>query len=231
MKKILRQLYPLYPLILFAALIAVGFQEKSHAGVIRTLILKPNQPGKVFLSYGESTAISFPARPEKLSPGSPNKIHIEFVKNTDITVTPLMPSQKLGNLIVYTRSGRYVILFEGAQGSYDDAVNLSFAQPGPPLHITEDTYFAEKVDLSLKPHLPSHKEDHIQVTALILSNEKTIFGTELISVFKDVKSLRCHDCSITNKKSDTKIICSDVIKSITCENAQYSKITIVRGKK
>ena len=113
---------------LIAALIA--YPCEGWAGQVRRLELTEDHPATVVLALGRSTAISFLSRPEKVVPGSPQAIQINFL-GSDLTITPV--SRKPGNLLVYTKSGRYVILFViGTESHYDDVVKvgaLSRARP------------------------------------------------------------------------------------------------------
>lgn len=105
---------------------------------MRRIDLSEDHPATVVLALGRSTAISFLSRPEKVVPGSPQAIQINFV-GSDLTVTPV--SRKPGNLLVYTKSGRYVILFSiGNDTRYDDVVRVGALGKGRPLRLLTDSF-------------------------------------------------------------------------------------------
>lgn len=125
-----------------AAIIVAGifllYNSFSSAGQIRRLELSEDHPGTVVLALGRTTAISFASRPEKVVPGSPQALQINFL-GSDLTVTPV--SRKPGNLLVYTKSGRYVILFRiGSDSDYDDVVKIGALGRGRPVHLLTDSF-------------------------------------------------------------------------------------------
>ncbi len=127
--------------------------RSAQAGQIRKLYLTEQKPGAITLAFGQSTVLSFFSKPERVVPGSPHKLQIDFL-GRDITVTPLASSP--GNLIVYTKSGRFVLLLKiGTASSYDDVVQIEPGRPrmnARPLRLLKDTFH-----LNDKPVIPRRK--------------------------------------------------------------------------
>ncbi len=231
MKRRRKIYYWLYALVVITSLILIGTEDQCHAGRIRTLILRPDQPGKIYLALGESTDISFPSKPEKLVPGSPTKAVIEFINNTDISVSPTA-SRNLGNLIVFTKAGRFVILFEsGTPNNYDDIVNVRYFSQGSSLRLNDDSYHVETLKMTLEGRAKGSKEIKAQINALFSSGDKKISGPEIFSTLVDVNSTKCAGCVLLKKAQDPQFVCSVPISTLTCENSKFSKIKIMREGK
>jgi hypothetical protein len=158
MKYFLSQLYPVLIVLCILAILAT---HKAHAGHVRQLELGPDKPGVVNLAFGRTTAISFSVRPEKVVPGSPQAIEVTFL-GKDITIRPL--TSKPGNILVYTKSSRYVILLQlGSESKYDDVVKVAPSFSKVPLKLLEDSYRIVNFDLILKSKAGTSKPEQIPV--------------------------------------------------------------------
>jgi hypothetical protein len=124
-----------------AALVLLGAFVLKHsveAGLIRKMQVSPNKSGIVKLSLGRQTVISFLSRPEKVVPGSPSALEVNFI-GKDVLLRPL--SAHPGNLIVYTKSERIVILLQvGTESNYDDAVEVLPGRSTTKINLMKDTY-------------------------------------------------------------------------------------------
>ena len=134
----------LYPMIIaILAFLLFCLTERSPnqaiAGIIRWAEISEAKPLIVHLAQGRTTAISFAVRPEKVVPGNPQALEINFL-GKDLTVRPVAPNP--GNLIIYTKNNRYVILFQLVSvPAYDDAVTVSSGKPGSRvMKLGTDTY-------------------------------------------------------------------------------------------
>ena len=140
--------YFLYPFLMGLILptlfyLVMKSEYPALAGTIRRAQISQNKPLIVRLAAGRSTAISFAARPEKVVPGNPQALEINFL-GKDLTLRPLGP--RPGNLIIYTKSSRYVILLQmGSESAYDDVVSVStVAGHDRPFHLGTDTFIIER---------------------------------------------------------------------------------------
>ena len=110
----------------------------ADAGIIRKILVSPDKPGIVRLALKRNTTISFLSRPEKVVPGAPQATEINFI-GKDLNIRPLQGN--LGNLTVYTKSERLVLLLQmGNESNYDDVVTIipSFSSRG--YNLSKDTY-------------------------------------------------------------------------------------------
>ena len=138
MKKIL---FLIYPVLIFLIAQILYFTKISHAGNIRKIEISQIKSGAVRLAIGRTTAISFLSRPEKVVPGSPQALEVNFL-GKDIAIRPL--STRPGNLIVYTKSGRFVILLQmGNDSNYDDVVEVVSVMSKRGINLLRDTYVKE----------------------------------------------------------------------------------------
>ncbi len=131
-------LHILYPVLIFSIIPILYFLKESHAGSIRKIEVSQVRSGVVRLAVGRTTVISFLSRPEKVVPGSPQALEVNFL-GKDITVRPL--STRPGNLIVYTKSGRFVVLLQmGSDSNYDDVVEVVPVMSKHGVNLLKDTY-------------------------------------------------------------------------------------------
>ena len=218
----------LYPVVVVSIAITLCYQ--AHAGRIRKMPLSQEEPGIVRLALGHSTAISFPVKPEKLVLGSPTKVQVDFL-GKDITVSPL--AKNPGNLLVYTRGARYVILFQlGSDTAYDDVVEIS---PGSsrgvrPLRLQTDSYHVENFKITGVPRKWDDKALERKTVGSLTLGDKQLEGDELFDALKDIKPLRCSSCAVKRTASLLSITCVKPIDSeIRCESPAYKEIKISRG--
>jgi hypothetical protein len=124
-----------------AALLLLGafaLKYSVEAGSIRKIQVSPNKSGIVKLSMGRQTVISFLSRPEKVVPGNPSALEVNFI-GKDVLLRPL--SAHPGNLIVYTKSERIVILLQvGNESNYDDSVEVLPGGLAIKINLMKDTY-------------------------------------------------------------------------------------------
>jgi hypothetical protein len=219
-------------LVLSLALTAFALTPASHAGQIRKLQLTEDRPATVILALGRSTAISFLSRPEKVVPGSPQAIQINFL-GSDLTVTPV--GRKPGNLLVYTKSGRYVILFSiGTDAHYDDVVRIGTHGQVRPIRLLTDSYHLASLKVSVLPReagplLPK------EITVQLTTNEREISGSDLDALLSNPVltggsgvsggkiTLHCSGCLIHTRNGSARMSCVKPIEIIHCESKPTSK--------
>jgi hypothetical protein len=209
MKYFLSQLYPVLIVLCILAILAT---HKAHAGHVRQLELGPDKPGVVNLAFGRTTAISFSVRPEKVVPGSPQAIEVTFL-GKDITIRPL--TSKPGNILVYTKSSRYVILLQlGSESKYDDVVKVAPSFSKVPLKLLEDSYRIVNFDLILKSKAGTSKPEQIPV--MFSANEKSIEGTELEEALEQYAPITCRNCVIHRETDSLKMSCAKPMQETHC---------------
>lgn len=137
MKKFRESLYYLY----LAAMIVMSillFVKHVEAGSIRKIQVSKVKSGIVRLASGRNTTISFLSRPEKVVPGSPQSLEVNFI-GKDLNIRPL--GSRPGNLTVYTKSERIVLLLQmGNESNYDDVVEILPVISKRGMNLTKDTY-------------------------------------------------------------------------------------------
>ena len=214
-----------HPVAIIAAGCFLLYSNFSQAGQIRRLELSEDHPGTVVLALGRSTAISFGSRPEKVVPGSPQAVQINFL-GSDLTVTPV--SRKPGNLLVYTKSGRFVILFRiGSDAEYDDVVKVGAYTVGRPVHLLTDSFRAVSFRVQTKakgagnpPQVPT------SVTLLVTSSDQEASGSDLMDIFGAGGPYRCQGCVLKLNGDSPRLSCVKPISEIRCESR--SAVLIVK---
>ncbi|MCM0606265.1 MAG: hypothetical protein KA715_09255 [Xanthomonadaceae bacterium] len=142
MKDIKRFFFILYPSIILSLMLFVSVTEKSHAGVMRKVELSPGKSAIVRVALKRVTILPFLSRPEKVVPGSPESLEINFL-GKDLSIRPL--SHEPGNLIIYTKAGRYVVLLHMADKyNYDDVVEITSSHSKRRINLLHDTYKNER---------------------------------------------------------------------------------------
>ena len=207
------------PAAITAAGIFLLYSSFIQAGQIRRLELSEDHPGTVVLALGRSTAISFTSRPEKVVPGSPQAVQINFL-GSDLTVTPV--SRKPGNVLIYTKSGRYVILFRiGSDVNYDDVVKVAPVGRGRPIQLLSDSFHAVEFHVEATPtgkgggKLPKVPDS---VTVLLASHELEIVGPDLKDLLGIAGPYRCKGCVIRDQNDSARLSCTQPITEIRCES-------------
>ena len=205
-KKLAHLIYPfLVALILAVSLVlAMRTEPSAEAGMIRTVEISPEHPLVVRLAQGHTTAISFAVRPEKVVPGNPQALEINFLSK-DLTLRPLAPHP--GNLIIYTKSNRYVILLQiGSENNYDDVVSVrAYGALRHSLRLTDDTFHVDTFSLSsgqLKREIVgdvSGTGNHVTFDTLPLK-------------------IKCKGCIVKTVNALTEIACKDEIKKLSCKS-------------
>ena len=204
---------------LAALLLAVATLPRSGvAGLIRKMYLTEDKPGVVTLAFGQSTALSFFSKPEKVVPGSPQKLQIDFL-GKDLTITPLGINP--GNLLVYTKSGRYVILLKlGTASSYDDVVQIEpgIARRGArPLRLLEDSFHIESVEAKFQPKSTSDQAPFLRRTTVSVSTDGKRMEVEgLNGISADMGTFQCEDCRVSHTRGVDRILCQAIIHSLKC---------------
>jgi len=210
-------IYPLFIAIILAILFALVSRTDlpAEAGSIRIVAISPEHPLTVRLAQGHTTAISFAVRPEKVVPGNPQAIEINFLTR-DLTIRPLAPHP--GNLIVYTKSSRYVILLQiGTEANYDDVVSVrAYSGRTRTIQLNEDSFHVDGFVLTTG----KSKKD---ITAEIL--ESGYRGS-----FQDLPpGLRCKGCVVKDAGGLTDIACKQVIAKLDCRSGaslvQIARVT------
>lgn len=217
----------IYPAVILSVLIFFGTRP-AHAGRVRKMILTEERPGIVHLALGRTTAISFLSKPEKLVLGSPEKVHVDFL-NRDITVSPL--AKNPGNLLVYTKSARYVILFDlGSSSNYDDVVEIRpGGRPRFTIQLLDDTVREETLQITLIPSSKRSSTRQLNVPVLVTMSELRIGSTELYDALESINGLHCVGCSSRRSDNNLQLYCGKPIQEVQCSGAGYSKITLKRS--
>ncbi len=86
-------------------LITSSLPVSSLAGDARTLRLDDKKVGKIYVSFGKSTVLSFPGKPTKVVLGSKGAFTLEYI-DTDLALAALSPSAQ-SNLFVYVQGRRF----------------------------------------------------------------------------------------------------------------------------
>lgn len=221
-----RVLYILYPTIVLLT-VSILFPRFASAGEIRKLALSQDRPGVVNLAFGNATAISFQFKPEKLVPGSPHKVEINFL-GKDITVSPLATNP--GNLLVFTDRGLYVLLFRIVPESrYDDRVEV--VAPGArqtrAIQVTNDSYHVERVSVSATPANKKERVKEFAFDALVYSDRLT--GDEFMEFLSFQKRLVCDGCFLNRGTPGRALVCRKPLpERFSCQSEAYRKIEIGR---
>lgn len=79
-----------------------GFAKEA-----RTIRIDDKRSAKVFVSYGRTTVLNFPAKPTKVILGNRGAFAVEYVDN-DLAIAPLVVSAK-SNLFVYLPGRRFAL--------------------------------------------------------------------------------------------------------------------------
>ena len=212
---------PLYPLVIFVILLYY-LTSTSQAGNIRRAEATEDKPTIVRLAKGRRTAIHFWEKPERVIPGSPGKVQIDFLGN-DVAVSPLASDP--GNLLVYARGMRFVVLFQMVSGAgYDDVVELI---PGKSktlraIRLDEDTYRIGR--FKFKYELYGKKTEATGQALLKSSGRIAVF--EDLDGFEKIKSIKCGGCAFS--RSDATFVCQKPIEKIDCHGTGGFRLNIQR---
>ncbi len=202
-KKIAYLLYPILIGILLPVLFfwAGRSEHEARAGVIRYAELSPERPLIVRLAMGRTTAITFSTRPEKVVPGNPLAVEINFL-GRDLTLRPL--EHLPGNLIVYTKSNRYVILLQVVpENVYDDAIVVNgVASYSKPIRLIEDTFTVEEIKIT---DSATKKDSSISV---LVRREGRVLESDAFPY-----GLRCKSCVLKG----TQLVCARPVKRLECK--------------
>ena len=137
MKKIKDLFFYFYILALIIVSVLM-LMKHVEAGRIRKMQVSEDKSGIVTLAFSRNTVISFLSRPEKVVAGSPQAIEVNFI-GKDLNVRALQGHP--GNLTVYTKSGRMVLLLQmGNENNYDDVVEIVPYSSMHRLRLLKDTY-------------------------------------------------------------------------------------------
>lgn len=212
---------PFYPLAVFLILVYF-FAPYSHGGAIRRAEATEDRPTVVRLAKGRRTAIHFWEKPEKVIPGSPSKIQIDFLGN-DVTVSPL--ANDPGNLLVYARGTRFVVLFQMAsEANYDDVVQLV---PGrsktlQAIRLDQDTYHLATFKITrVKSGVSTETQDQV-----LLKDGGKLAVIDDVSDLDDVKRLSCGRCVYS--KEDTTLVCPTPIEKVECHGGKAFQLTFAK---
>lgn len=206
-KKIAFLLYPLFITLLLICLCLRSSIPIAVAGTIRRIEITPDRPVIIRLAQSRTTAVSFSVRPEKVVPGNPDALELNFL-GRDLTIRPLGP--RPGNLIVYTKSSRYVILLQlSSEAGYDDAVTLvSAGSKGKILKLSDDSF--QVVDFKMTfPEASSNRTASGQ-----LSHVGRVLLTQELPL-----PLRCKGCLIKKRDDSVELSCSHDIIKIECSTS------------
>lgn len=204
-----------YPLAIFLMLVYFAAQ-RAHAGIIRTATVSENHPTIVHVARGRRTAIQFWTKPELVTPGSPGKVQIDFVRD-DIEVSPLASDP--GNLLVYTRGARFALILQMTpNSSYDDVVKLvpEGLRSGHGLRLDQDTYRATHFKFSIS----AFGRNEQNVIRALLKNEGRRIEFETLPVpLSNVKHFRCDGCSYVKKPDSAVLDCARQVQEVDCRSS------------
>lgn len=214
--QIARILYPIAIVVILAVLLVMAMRTDlpAQAGSIRIAELSPDHPLIVRLAQGHTTAISFAVRPEKVVPGNPQALEINFLAR-DLTLRPLAPHP--GNLIVYTKSSRYVILLQmGSDSNYDDVITVrSIVSHARAMRLSEDSFHIEEFVVTVG-------KQESRVNAELLESGKQ-------AAFQDLPvGLRCKGCVIKDSSGVANVACQTEIRKLDCKSGK-DPVKIVRS--
>lgn len=212
---------PLYPVAIFLVLLYC-LTSPSQGGAIRKAEATQDHPTIVRLAKGRRTAIHFWEKPEKVIAGSPGKVQIDFLGN-DVTISPL--ANDPGNLLVYARGTRFVILFQmTSEAAYDDVVQLV---PGRSkeiraIRLDQDTYHLATFKL-VRQQSGTKTEAQIQV---LLKDAGKVAVIEDLGDLSNVRGIKCGRCVYS--REDTTLVCSTPIEKVECHGSGSFKLSLVR---
>jgi hypothetical protein len=204
-----------YPILVFL-LLMYFMTTPTRAGMIRTASVSPDHPCVIHVARGRRTAIQFWTKPDKVVPGAPGKLQIDFLGN-DIAVSPVATDP--GNLLVYTRNSRFVLIFQStSEAGYDDVVRLVPESPrlGRPIRLNEDTYVAEAFRVSLSK--PGKIQEWL-ATGLMMENGRRVVFDDLPPTIASMKHVQCESCVLLRKGDQTAFYCTSAPKQIKCHAA------------
>jgi hypothetical protein len=119
---------------LFAAAVTLSCAPAALANGVRTLKLNQTTVGKVYLTTGRSTVLSFPTKPNKVILGSQGGFGIEYVEN-DLAIAPL-GGHSHSNLFVYEEGRRFAFDLIVVPGNADSIVLVRDAEdPSGPQEV------------------------------------------------------------------------------------------------
>lgn len=194
----------------------------SLAGHIRHMPISEERPGQVTLAFGQTTALSFFSKPEKVVPGSPQKLQIDFL-GKDLTISPL--ARDPGNLLVYTKSGRYVILLKmGTAANYDDVVEIEpLAQTrrqrvsGAILRLAQDSMEVQSIKVEFTPK-PGQGAGAFRrgIAASVSADGRRFESEDLLDLLQEPKTLRCESCRVFPESRLVRIVCTRPLERLAC---------------
>ena len=195
----------------------------ARAGQVRRIAVTPERPAEVRLAYGKTTVLSFSQRPENVVPGAPSQVHIEFLRN-DLNVSPLGPNP--GNLVVYTKTARLVLLLKVARESnYDDVVSITEAGGVRAIRLDRDSFHVEELKMEFHPKggedAPAFSKT---IAASISGSGKEAESEDLFESVLDPAKLRCEGCRtvIPRGGGNLRLQCARAIAEIHCVTARGS---------
>lgn len=212
---------PLYPLAIFLVLFYY-FTLNANAGVIRQAVATEDKPTVIKLAKGRRTAIHFWEKPERVIPGSPGKIQIDFLGN-DVTVAPI--ANDPGNLLVYAKGARFVVLFQMASKlNYDDVVKLvpGKSKATEAIRLDQDIYQLANFKVFLEK---SGTKNESESQALLKNGGKFAIISDLGDLNLD-KRMKCEKCVYS--RSDTALICKNPITKVECHAPGNFKLSLQR---
>ena len=207
--------YPIFIVLalIFLLLLACPEEKSLMAGTIRRATITMDKPLVVRLAQGRTTAISFAVRPEKVVPGNPQALEINFLAH-DLALRPLGPNP--GNLIVYTKSSRYVILLTlGSESSYDDIVNVQSGFSGNRVvRLAEDSILIQQFKLK-------RGSKELSINAEVKESGKS--GT-----FQDLPlHVKCDGCILRDQLDYTDFSCRMPVVKLNCHSG-LERMTLTR---
>ena len=118
-----------FALIVFCVVIILFCVTHAHAGEVRTVKLNQTSVGRIFLSPGRSTVLSFPTKPAKVILGNQGVFALEYVEN-DLAIAALTQHSH-SDLFVYLDGRRFAFDLVTVSGGGDTIVLVRDALEEP----------------------------------------------------------------------------------------------------
>jgi hypothetical protein len=130
-------------------------------------------------------------------------------------------------MIVYTKTGRYVLVFKlGHESQYDDVVEIIFGGGSTganrPLRLLDQSFKTVLMELKTDktPAKPAGVSKDIPV--LLSTSELRIESEELEEAIREYPSFRCEGCRITRNGKAAQLACISPIVNLSCKGGDLS---------
>lgn len=107
-------------LFILLVIVVAAWVKIAAASEARLLRLDDKKIGRVFVSFGKSTVLSFPSKPSKVILGNKGAFSLEYI-DADLAVASLHPNA-VSNLFVYVQGRRFAIDLVSSSKNPDEVV-------------------------------------------------------------------------------------------------------------